>query len=58
MTVLEDLSTISIGEVSFSLPNNIQELQSYLGGEGACVYVGYSMIDMDNEGTAEKERYN
>ena len=41
---LEDLKEINLGQLSFSLPDNLDELQNSLGGEGACVQVGYSLI--------------
>ena len=48
--MLEDLSIISLSDLSFTLPENIEELQQYLGGEGACIQVGYSLIDYPSEG--------
>ena len=44
MNSLEDLKEINLGQLSFSLPDNLDELQDSLGGEGACVQVGYSLI--------------
>ena len=44
MNSLEDLKEINLGQLSFSLPDNLDELQDILGGEGACVQVGYSLI--------------
>ena len=33
-----------LGGASFQLPNDLGELQEILGGEGACVSIGYSLI--------------
>ena len=38
-----------MGGLTFSLPDNIEELQESLGGEGACVNVGYSLISTEND---------
>ena len=46
---LEDLREITLGDLTFTLPNNIQELQESLGGEGACVQVGYSLISTNED---------
>ena len=35
-----------LGDLSFSLPENLGELQDILGGIGGCVSVGYSLIDL------------
>ena len=48
--VLENLQTISLGEVSFALPENLLDLQESLGGVGQCAQVGYSLLDPRNEG--------
>eukprot|EP00009_Paramoeba_aestuarina_P000425 CAMPEP_0201514108 /NCGR_PEP_ID=MMETSP0161_2-20130828/6022_1 /ASSEMBLY_ACC=CAM_ASM_000251 /TAXON_ID=180227 /ORGANISM="Neoparamoeba aestuarina, Strain SoJaBio B1-5/56/2" /LENGTH=799 /DNA_ID=CAMNT_0047910563 /DNA_START=939 /DNA_END=3335 /DNA_ORIENTATION=+ len=45
-TVLEDVQTIVIGDVTFFLPSNLQELQDSLGGLGECVYVGYNLFNL------------
>ena len=47
--LLEDLKEITLGDLTFTLPNNIQELQDSVGGEGACVEVGYSLISTEND---------
>ena len=47
MNSLEDLKEINLGQLSFSLPDNLDELQDSLGGEGACVQVGYSLISTE-----------
>ena len=41
---LENSKTLSIGGVEFRLPENLFELQQSLGGEGACVSIGFSNI--------------
>ena len=47
---MEDLTEITLGDLTFTLPDNIEELQESLGGEGACVRVGYSLISTVNDG--------
>ena len=47
---LEDLKEINLGQLSFSLPDNLDELQDSLGGEDACVQVGYSLISTEDDG--------
>ena len=49
MNSLEDLKEIDLGQLSFSLPDNLDELQDSLGGEGACVQVGYSLISTEED---------
>ena len=41
---LENLQSQNIGVASFQLPDNLEELQQVLGGEGACVPIGFSVI--------------
>ena len=41
---------ISLGKLSFSLPNDLTELQESLGGVGDCVQMGYSLMDTNNGG--------
>ena len=50
MNVLEDLRTISLGDLTFLLPENLQELQESLGGLGGCVRVGYSLVGLEDTG--------
>ena len=49
LNTLEDLSEITLGDLTFSLPANSEELQNSLGGEGACVQVGYSLISTEDD---------
>ena len=49
---LENLKVITIGNSVFTLPKSISELQDSLGGRGACVQVGYSLIDLVDSGNA------
>ena len=47
--MLENLQFISLGGLEFQLPIN-EELQNNLGGEGACVQVGYSLVNTNKTG--------
>jgi len=46
---LENLQFIQLGELTFSLPTDLTELQENLGGEGACVAAGYSLITTETQ---------
>jgi len=46
VNTLEDLGSISIGDLAFFLPMNLVQLQESSGGVGHCVSVGYSLIDL------------
>ena len=50
VNALEDLQTISIGDLTFILPYDLKELQESLGGVGECARVGYSLFDLENTG--------
>ena len=45
---LENLQSQNIGVASFQLPDNLEELQQVLGGEGACVPIGFSVIALED----------
>ena len=47
---LEDLEVITLGDLTFELPKDLKDLQDSLGGTGNCVQVGYSLVDLENEG--------
>ena len=44
------MQTITLGNLTFTLPDNLDELQTNLGGEGACVQSGYSLINQNSDG--------
>ena len=44
------MQILSIGDLSFTLPDNLNQLQEHLGGEGACVNAGYSLIGEEDQG--------
>ena len=48
-TETPNLKEFNLGQLSFSLPDNLDELQASLGGEGACVQVGYLLISIEED---------
>ena len=47
LNIVENLKTITLGGLTFLLPDDLSELQEELGGEGKCVYTGYSLINRE-----------
>ena len=57
LNILENLREITIGQATFILPDNIQELEDILGEVGGCVPVGYSFIEtLQDQGSKRKKK--